>query len=187
MLFKVNAYLLSHQFQIPDPVSDIMSSQNAKFMVPCTFCPKSYAQSYIKKHMKTHTKELKEKEIENAGNPSEEEIEENNLEDQIDNAELYYASEVLSQQDEIISGVLGDILDGAIRAKKTQIDPSPSWFMSTMSGWEGMLIAATEEAEGVNDINQVETDLTESDRYTCGECDKKRNPERREEMKEHPN
>ena len=92
---------------------------------------------------------------------------------------------MLSQQDEVISGVLGDILDGAIRAKKTQIDPSPSWFMSTMSGWEGMLIAATEEAEGVNDVNQVETDLTETNKYTCGECGK--NEILKEEMKEHLN
>ena len=100
---KVNAYLLSNQTQIPDPVSDIMSSQILKVMVPCTFCPKSYAQSQIKKHLKTHTKELTEKEIENAANPCDEEIDENSLEDQIDNDELYHASAILSQQDQVVS------------------------------------------------------------------------------------
>ena len=53
--------------------------------------------------MKTHTKELKENKTENSSNPADE----SNPEYQDDDQDLYQASELLSQQNHVISGVLG--------------------------------------------------------------------------------
>ena len=119
--------------------------------------------------MKTHTDELKTKEVQIIHNSSEEEIEYNNIEED-DDAELYEAARNISQQDDVIKSVLGDILEDALNEKRVQIGPSPEWFMNTMSGLEEMLAEAAEE-NILNEI-QVGAAIIESDGYTCGECGK---------------
>ena len=162
-------------------ISDKMSSQNMKMKVPCTFCPRHFAKSYIKKHMKTHTDELKSKEAPNAAKSSEEEMFVNDLEAEEDDAELYNAAEQFS----VISSVIKDILDDAMGGQKTQIDPSPSWFMNTMSGLEGLLEEACCEGDNLNIETLTGAELIECDGYTCGECGK--NVPLKEEIKKHLN
>jgi hypothetical protein len=162
-------------------VSDKMSSQNMKEKVPCTFCPKQFAKSYIKRHMKTHTDELKAREAPNTDQSSEEEIFVNDIEADEDDAELYNAAEQYS----VISGVIKDMLEDVMGGQKTQIDPSPSWFMNTMSGLEGLLEEAFEDGDNISIETLTEAELTECDGYTCGECGK--NVSLKEDMKKHLN
>ena len=150
-----------------------MSSQDVKAKVPCTFCPKQFAKSYIKKHMKTHTDELKSKEIKNtsSSNPTEEELEYNDLEED-DDVELYETAANTSQQEVVITSVIRDIIDDAVNAQKIQIDPNPQWFMNTMSGLEEMLAEAAEDDEETFNAIHSGPAVIESDGYTCGECGK---------------
>ena len=92
-----------------------MSSQNVKAKVPCNFCPKQFSKSYIKRHIKTHTDDLKTRETHNtsSSNPSEEELEYNDLKED-DDEEMYETAEKSSQQEVILSSDIGDILDDAL-------------------------------------------------------------------------
>ena len=135
--------------------------------------------------MQTHTDELKTREIIDTSKSSIEGSDENDLEEQEDDAEMYIVSEMISQQDSIVSSVVGDLLEDALDGKRIQIDPSPGWFMNTMSGLEGLLIEASVEAEETFIDTMIETDLIESDGYICGECGE--NSSRKEDMKEHLN
>ena len=133
--------------------------------------------------MNTHTDELKTREVIGTSNPAEEEIEEYDLEG--DESDLYENAEIFSQKNSIISNVIGDMIENTINGQKTQIDPSPNWFMNTMSGLEELLLEAEEGMdESSRDIMQV-NDLIESDGYTCGECGKNCNI--LEDMKDHLN
>ena len=158
-----------------------MTSENLKVKVPCTFCPKQFSKSYIKRHMKTHTDELKTREAPNNDKSSEEEIFVNNLEAEEDDDELYNIAEQYS----VISDVIGEIVDNATGIQRTQIDPSPSWFMNTMSGLEGLLEEAMEDADNISIETLTGAEIIECDGYTCGECGK--NEVRKEEMKKHLN
>ena len=98
---------------------------------------------------------------------------------------MYENAEIFSQKNSIISNVIGDIIENTINGQKTQIDPSPNWFMNTMSGLEELLLEAEEGMdESSRDIMQI-TDLIESDGYICGECGK--NCNLLEDMKDHLN
>ena len=132
-----------------------------KLKVPCTFCPKQLAKSYIKRHIKTHTDELKSRED---TDKSSEEAFVNDLEEEEDDAELYNAAE----QHSVISSVIRDIIEDAIGKQKTQIDPNPTWFMQTMSGLEGLLEDALEDNTTIGALTRA--DIIECDGYTCGEC-----------------
>ena len=133
-----------------------------KLKVPCTFCPRQFAKSYIKRHIKTHTDELKSKE--DTDKSSEEEAFVNDMEEEEDDAELYNAAEQYS----VVSSVIGDIIEDAIGKQKTQIDPNPTWFMQTMSGLEGLLEDALEDNNTIEALTRA--DIIECDGYTCGEC-----------------
>ena len=58
-----------------------------KLKVPCTFCPRQFSKSYIKRHMKTHTDELRSKEVPNTDESSEEEITEYGIDEEEDDAD----------------------------------------------------------------------------------------------------
>ena len=152
-----------------------------KAKVPCTFCPKQFSKSYIKRHMKSHTDELKSREAPHTDKSSEEEACGNDLEDEEDDAELYDAAEQYS----VITDVIGDMIDDAIRRQKTQIDPSPAWFMSTMSGLEGLLEDVFEDDDNTTTEALTGAEKIECDGYTCGECGK--NECLKEEMIKHLN
>ena len=69
--------------------------------------------------------------------------------------------------------------------QKIQIDPSPSWFMKTMSGLEGLLEEVIYDVNNTNLETVTEAEIIECDGYTCGECGK--NVSIKEEMKKHLN
>ena len=131
--------------------------------------------------MKTHTDELKSREAPTNDKSLNEEIVGNELEAEEDDDELYNIAEQYS----VISGVIGDIIDNATGGQKTQIDPIPSWFMTTMSGLEGLLEEVIEDADITTKETLTGAEIIECDGYTCGECGK--NEVLKEEMKKHLN
>ena len=131
--------------------------------------------------MKTHTDQLKTSESSNADKSSEEEIFEDKLKAQDDDADLCNAAEQYS----IISGLIGDILEDATGKDKTPIDPIPSWFMNKMSGLEGLLEEAIKDDDDDSTLETSSGAEKKCDGFTCVECGQ--NKVFKEVMKKHLN
>ena len=79
---------------------------------------------------------------------------------------------MLYQKNSVISNVIGEILKNTVNGQRLQIDPSPKWFMNTMSGLEELLVEAAEGLDESTNSIIIEPDFIKSDGYTCGECGK---------------